>query len=114
MASFEQAVIKVEKESEFEELKSAIVRAFDPDKVETLLRHLKKQSLRVRDWESVLAKGLLEKIDETLMRSGKTAGQLYEQLTVSDRAQIREFYLFQVEEVNPNLRAKFHKIYQYY
>jgi len=114
VASFEQAVIKVEKESEFEELKSAIVRAFAPDKVETFLRQLKKQSLRVRDWDAVLAKELLGKIDETLMHSGKTAGQLYEQLTVSDRAQIREFYLFQVEEVDPNLRAKFHKIYQYY
>jgi hypothetical protein len=111
VASFQQAVIKVEKESEFEELKGAIVRAFAPDKVETFLRQLKKQSLRVRDWDSVLTKGMLEKVDES---SGGTARELYEQLAVSDRAQIREFYLLKIEEVSPELRAKFHTLFQYY
>jgi hypothetical protein len=114
VASFQQAVIKVEKESEFEQLKSAIVRAFAADKAETFLRQLKKQSLRVRDWDSVLANGMLEKVGESLAKSGKTARELYGQLTVSDQAQIRELYLSQVEEVDPKLRAKFHKIYQYY
>jgi hypothetical protein len=114
VASFEQAVIKVEKESEFEQLKSAIVRAFAADKAETFPRQLKKHTLRVRDWDSVLADGMLEKVDESLAKSGKTAQELYRQLIISDQAQIREFYLFQVEEVDPELRAKFHEIYQYY
>jgi hypothetical protein len=111
---FEQAVIKVEKETEFEELRNAITRAFAPEGVEKLLKQIKKQGLRVRDWDSVLASRTFEKVDGSLMRSGKTARQLYEQLPVSDRAQMREFYLFRVEEVDPKLRVKFHKIYQYY
>jgi hypothetical protein len=39
---------------------------------------------------------------------------LHEALPVSDRSQVREFYLSKVEEVDPALRAKFHKLYQYY
>jgi Trm5-related predicted tRNA methylase len=112
--SFEQAIIKVEKETEFEQLRSAIARVFAPQKVEKLLTELKKRSLRVRDWDSVLSKEVLEKVDESLRQSGKTARGLYEQITVSDRAQIREFYLFRVEEVDPKLREKFHGLYQYY
>ena len=112
--SFEQAVIKVDNEREFEELKSIISRAFAPEKVEALLGQLKKQGLRVRDWDLLLAKRMLEKVDKSLARSGKTAQELYDSLTLSDKAQIREFYLFRVEEVEPKLRAEFHKIYQYY
>ena len=114
MASFEQAVIKVEKESEFDHLKSAIARVFADGTVEKFLRELKKQGLRVRDWDEVLAKGSLERVDDTLRQSGTRSRSLYEQLTTSDRAQIREFYLFRVEEVDPKLRTKFHRIYQYY
>ena len=110
MESFDQAVIKVDKEREFDELKHFIVRAFAPDKVEAFLKQFKKHGLRVRDWDSVLAKRLLEKVDA----NGKTARELYDSLTVSDKAQIREFYLFRVEEVEPKLRTRFHSIYQYY
>jgi len=39
---------------------------------------------------------------------------LYEALPLSDQAQIREFYLSKVEEVDAALRTKFHKLYQYY
>jgi hypothetical protein len=112
VASFEQAVIKVDNEREFAELKHSIVRAFAPDKVEAFLKQFKKHGLRVRDWESVLAKRMLEKVDGSPL--GKTARELYDSLTVSDKAQIREFYLFRVEEVEPKLRTRFHKIYQYY
>jgi hypothetical protein len=112
--SFEQAVIKVDKEREFEELKSVVIRVFAPEKVEAFLGQLKKHSLRVRDWDSLLAKGMLEGVDKSLARSRKTAQELYDSLTLSDKAQIREFYLFRVEDVEPKLRARFHKIYQYY
>ncbi len=112
--SFEQAVIKVEKEGEFDQLKGSIARAFAAGTVEKFLRELKKQGLRVRDWDAVLAKGILERVDDTLRRPGNKSRSLYEQLTISDRAQIREFYLSRVEEVDPKLRTKFHTIYQYY
>ena len=111
---FEQAVIKVDKEREFEELNSAIVRAFSPDTVEKFLQQLQKQGLRVRDWDLLLAKRMLEKIDGSLAESGKTAQELYDSLTLSDKAQIREFYLFRLEEVESRLRVRFHEIYQYY
>ena len=112
MESFEQAVIKVDNEREFEELKGIILRAFAPETAEKFLRHLKKQGLRVRDWDALLAKRTLERFAEKL--TGKTAQALYDSLTLSDKAQIREFYLFRVEEVDPKLRTKFHSIYQYY
>ena len=106
---FEQATISVEREKEFEELKSAINGAFSGEKVEAFLKRLQRGNVRVRDWVSVL--GVLEKIAGT--PSGELQG-LYGKLTVSDQAQIREFYLSRVEEVDPKLRTKFHKIYQYY
>jgi hypothetical protein len=112
--SFEQAVLKVEKEAEFEELKGAVTRAFSPGKVEQFLKQVRGNGLRVRDVDGVLAKRLIEKLDEGLAKSGKTAQGLYQALPVSDQAQMREFYLSKVEEVKPELRTKFQKLYQYY
>jgi hypothetical protein len=112
--SFEQAVLKVEKEAEFEELKGAIVRAFAPGNMESFLKQVRSNNLRVRDVDGVLAKRLLERADEVLAKSGKTALGLYQALTVSDQAQMREFYLSKVEEVDAALRTKFQKLYQYY
>ena len=112
--AFEQATIKVEKEKEFEELKGAINRAFASENVEKYLKQVASQGLRIRDFDSVLAKGVLEQVDKTLAESGQSASGLYSALTVPDQAQMKEFYLFKVEEVGPELRAKFHRIYQYY
>ena len=108
---FEQATIKVEKEAEFQELKAAINRAFAPDTVEKFLKQVASAGLRIRDFDGVLAKGVLEKVGAV---AGEKAKNLYERLTVTDRAQMKEFYLFKIEEVGPELRAKYHKLYQYY
>jgi hypothetical protein len=78
------------------------------------LKRIESSGIRERDVEAVLSKGLLEKVDESLAKSGKTAQQLYEALTVSDQAQLREFYLSKIEEIEPALRAKFQKLYSYY
>ncbi|HXZ33518.1 MAG TPA: hypothetical protein VEH30_14680 [Terriglobales bacterium] len=67
---FEQAAIKVEKEAEFEELRSAIERAFVPRTVERFLNQISKKGFRARDWDSVLGKGVLEVVDQELKRSG--------------------------------------------
>ena len=112
--TFEQAAIKIEKEAEFEELKAAIVRAFAPQRVETTLKQIRSAGRRVRDFEGLLAKRVLEKVDGGLGKSGKGGEGLYGALTLSDQAQMREFYLAKLEEVSPELRAKFHKLYQYY
>ena len=110
--AFEQAGIKVEKEKEFEELKGAINRAFAPENVEKYLKKVASAGLRIRDFDLILAKGLLDQIGPG--QSGQSAKQLYAALTLTDQAQMKEFYLSKIEEVGPELRAKFQKIYQYY
>jgi hypothetical protein len=108
--AFEQATIKVEKEKEFGELKGAINRAFAPENVEKYLKKLASGGLRVRDFDSVLAKRVLEQVGAL---SG-SAKDLYAALTLTDQAQMKEFYLSKIEEASPELRARFQKLYQYY
>jgi hypothetical protein len=55
---------------------------------------------------------VFEKVDDTLAKLG--AQTLYQALTVSDQAQMREFYLTGVEEVEPRLRTRFQQLYRYY
>ena len=106
--AFEQATIKVEKEKEFEELKAAIERAFRPEAVEKFLKQVKSKGLRVRDFDSVLSRKILDK------ELGSSAHSLHQVLTVSDRAQMREFYLSKLEGVEQALRHRFKRLYQYY
>jgi hypothetical protein len=110
--AFEQAGIKVEKEKEFEELKGAINRAFAPENVEKYLKKVANAGFRIRDFDLLLAKGVLDQSDWAGL--GQGAKQLYAALTLTDQAQMKEFYLSKIEEVGPELRAKFQKIYQYY
>ena len=110
---FEQATIKVEKEKEFGELRNAVVTAFSPEYVQKFLKRVSRAGVRVRDFDLIVAKGVFEHIDDALAK-GQRAQALYASLTVTDQAQMKEFYLFKVEEVAPELRAKFQKIYQYY
>ena len=109
--AFEQASIRVEKEREFAELKSAIEQVFAAGRVEKYLKKLDSRNIRVRDWDLVLASNAM---DDVLDGKSGTARSLYQALTVSDQAQMREFYLSKIEEVEPALRAKFSKLYQYY
>jgi hypothetical protein len=109
---FEQALIKVEKEKEFEELKGAIARAFAPENAGKYLKRVASAGLRIRDFDLLLAKGVLEQVEGVL--AGKSAKGLYAALALSDQAQMKEFYLSKVEEVDRVLRARFHKLYQYY
>jgi|SRR5579863_1661249 hypothetical protein len=108
---FEQAAIKVEKEKEYEELKSVVGHAFSPERIEKFLKRINREGVRVRDWDSVLAQRILEHVAEG---KASPARQLYEALPVSDQAQIREFYLSRVEEVDPVLRTRFQKLFRYY
>jgi hypothetical protein len=114
VVGFQQAAINIEREKEFEELKGAMDRILGPEKVEKFLKRLQRSGIRVRDWETALAKGVFEQVDESLAKSETTAKRLYEALTVADQGQIREFYLSRIEEVEPKLRTKFQKLYRYY
>jgi len=106
---FQQATIAVEKVREFDELKSAISAALNPKASESFLKQLKSAGLRVRDFDGVLKNKVLEQSSKNI-----NAAKLYEALTVSDQAQMREFYLSKIEEVEPALRAKYQSLYRYY
>jgi hypothetical protein len=112
MVSFQPTVIRVEKEKEFGELRGAMDRALDSGRVEKFLKRVRRSGARVRDLEIILARGVFEKVDDTLAKLG--AQKLYQALTVSDQAQMREFYLSKVEEVEPAMRTKFQQLYRYY
>jgi hypothetical protein len=108
---FEPGTIKVEKEREFGDLKTAMEKAFAADRVTKYLKALDSRNIRVRDLDAVFA---ADAIDRAAGDKAGTARSLYSSLPVSDQAQMREFYLSKLEEVDPALRAKFHKLYQYY
>jgi hypothetical protein len=110
--AFEQAGIEIQKKEEFEELKDAVRSAFSQEIVEKYLKKVASTGLRIRDFDSVLAKKVLERVGA--LSKGQSANGLYSALTLTDRAQMKEFYLFKIEEVEPELRAKYQKIYQYY
>ena len=112
--AFEQATIKVEREQEFQQLKSAIQRVFSAGAVDKFLSGLNSKGLRIRQFEQVLERKLIERADPELKKAGRRAKELYEALPLSDQSQIREFYLLRLEDVSPDLRRKFHRVYTMY
>ena len=111
---FEQAAIKVEKVQEFAKLQAAVEHAFLSDNAERFLKQLDRKGLRVRDFDAVLSTRALEQAAEGSKEPGLSAWQLYQELPLSDQAQMREFYLSKLETVDTALRHKFKKLYQYY
>jgi hypothetical protein len=101
---FEKPVLGVEDGPSFDVVRSAIQAAFASAAAGRFLKQVDAQRLRVRNFESVLGKGLL----------GQEAVAAYERLGNLDRGQIRELYLASVEHVAPELRAKYLKVYAYY
>ena len=106
--AFEQAAIKVEKTQEYSRLQSAIEQSFSPARVEQFLKLMDRKGIRIRDLDALLAQRVLD--GET----AQNAQQLYQSLTMSDQALMREFYLSKLEEVDSALRNRFKKLYQYY
>jgi hypothetical protein len=101
---FEQAAIAVKDQQSYSRLHGLIDAAFDPAEVEVLLDRVVRAKLPVRDFESVLARGLL----------GQAAIRLYAALPVSDQGLTRERYLRLVEKVPGELRQRYLKAYAYY
>ncbi len=101
---FEQAVLPVQDEKSFAEVHLALESAFAKARVANFLRGIQRAKLRARQFEAVLAAGLL----------GAATPAKYAALGDSDRGQIREQYLGMVEKVDPEIRAKFLKVYAYY
>src|SRR5271166_1550376 len=107
---FQRAGIPVDRLEEFEHLRSALARVFAPGAVEGFLRLLRRKGVPIRDFDRVLREKLLEQADRKLAQDGTSAQQLYEALTVSDQAQMREFYLTTLEAVDLPLREKYNKL----
>ena len=112
--AFQQAGLKVEKLEEFEQLRSALKRVFAPQSVERFLRLLQRKGVPIRDFDRVLGEGLLDTVEPGRAKGSKNAKQLYEALSVSDQAQIREQYLTALEDIELPLREKYSKLYRYY
>jgi hypothetical protein len=111
--AFEQAAIKIEKPQEFAKLQAAVEHAFKPDNAERFLKRLDRKGIRVREFDSVLSARALEDAAGT-SKPDLSAWQLYQELPLSDQAQMRELYLSKLETVDIALRHKFKKLYQYY
>jgi hypothetical protein len=109
--AFEQAAIKVEKAEEFGQLQRAIEVAFSPEKVKRFLKGLQRAGVRIRDFDAVV---VLHALEAATGRADLKARRLYWSLSLSDQAQMREFYLSKLEMVDTALRHKFKKLYQYY
>jgi hypothetical protein len=101
---FEQAAIAIRDEQGYQKLHALIDTVFDARDVEVFLNRVKKSKLRVRDYETILSRGLL----------GKDAVALYQALPVSDQGLTRERYLRLVEAVPLELRQRYLKVYAYY
>ena len=101
---FEKPVLEVQDTASYEVVRSAIQAALAQASAGKFLKKLDGQRMRVRDFETVLNKGLL----------GQDAIAAYGRLGDLDRGQIRELYLESVEHVAPELRKKYLKVYAYY
>ncbi len=101
---FEQAMIAVQDQATFSVVRQALDEAFAPARVERFLREVAGAKLRVRQFEAVLAHGFL----------GAPAQTAYGKLGDADRGQIREQYLRRVEQVAPEVRQKFFRLYAGY
>ena len=101
---FEQAVLPIQDEATFDTVLASLEQTFAPAHVADFLRQVGRAKLRARQFEAILASGLL----------GSGAPGAYARLGDSDRGHVREQYLSLVEKVAPELRAKFLKVYAYY
>ena len=104
IGNFDQPVLAIVDPDRFQAVHSAIEAAFSSAKITGFLQSLSSRNVRIRDFESVLANGLL----------GQNTRSEYNGLGNADQGQIREFYLATLEKVAPALRDKFFKLYAYY
>jgi hypothetical protein len=101
---YEQPALPIADPQPFGVVKTAIESSFSSGRVADFLKSLERGKLRIRDFESVLRKGVL---------GATTAGE-YARLGNADQGQIRELYLASLERVAPELRQTFFKLYAYY
>jgi len=101
---FVQTVLPIGDEAHFATVKASLEPLFASGKIAGFLKQVQRSKLRVRDFEGLLGRGLL----------GTATVDAYQALGDSDRGQARELYLSLVEQVAPELRSRFLKVYAYY
>ena len=101
---FEQAQIAVQDVERYQKIQDRLTVAFSTAEVEVYLNRVRRSGLKVRDFETILKRGLL----------GKATESEYQALPVSDQALTRESYLALLEKVEFKLRQRYAKIYAYY
>ncbi len=101
---FEQAVLPIQDEATYGKVHASLEKTFASAHIAGYLRNLQRNRLRARQFEAILASGLF----------GPEISASYAALGDSDRGHVREEYLSRVEQVAPELRAKFLKVYAYY
>ena len=101
---YQKAEIPVADPQTFAAVHQAIETSFAAATVKDFLKSIERAGLRIRDFEAVLRKGIL---------GAPTEGE-YGRLGNGDQGQIREFYLASLEQVAPEMRDKFFKLYAYY
>ena len=104
IGNFDQPVLTIGDPQAFAAVRTAIEASFSSVRVAGFLKSLTGSSLRIRDFESVLGRGLL----------GASTKADYGKLGNADQGQIREYYLDSLERVPADLRQKFFKLYAYY
>ncbi len=104
IGNFEQPVLPIADPQSFRVVHEAIEGSFSPGRVAEFLKSMARGDMRIRDFESVLGKGLL----------GKGTKAEYAKLGNADQGQIREYYLASLERVPAELRQRFFKLYAYY
>ena len=108
-AGFTQAGIGIENRQAFEQLQARIDRALGPA-AERFLKSLSARRIRIREFEALLAQGLLQAAAPDASPAGDE--KLYRALTLSDQGQMREYYLTAIEQVPDELRSRFHTLYR--
>ena len=101
---YEKPPLAVSDPNAFGEVKTSIESRFAANAVAAFLKSIDRFGLRIRDFETVLGKGLL----------GPSTKATYATLGNGDQGQIRELYLARLEQIAPELREKFFKLYSYY
>ena len=104
VGNFEQPVLAIFDPLAFGAVRTAIEGAFSSSRLVDFLRSLELKKIRIRSFETVLKDGLL----------GASTASEYAKLDNGDQGQIREFYLARLEQVSPELRQRFFKLYSYY
>ena len=101
---YQQPVLPISDPQTFNAVKKAIDSSFSSGRVADFLKSLERSKLRIRDFEDVLGNGNL----------GAATAAEYSRLGDADQGQIRELYLASLEQVAPELREKYFKLYAYY